>query len=73
MDWLLVIVLFTVGYLIGRWRGKKQGFKQGLTIAPLIFRHQSLKEGNCVLCEAKLDNLSLKQEYDKLYRNKDFR
>jgi len=64
MNWLLVIVLFTAGYLIGWWRGRKQGFKQGLTAAPLVFRQQSFKEGNCVLCEAKSDNLSLRQEYD---------
>ncbi|GAB6136854.1 hypothetical protein [Halanaerobaculum tunisiense] len=62
LDILLFLIVFTIGYLGGRFVGYKQGFQDGFFTAPLIFRQQSLEQQRCVLCNTDVDNFSLKQE-----------
>ncbi|AGB40933.1 hypothetical protein Halha_0972 [Halobacteroides halobius DSM 5150] len=59
---LSILVSLIFGYFLGRFLGYKRGFKEGFFAAPLIYRQQSLQQGNCLLCNNKMDNFSLKEE-----------
>ncbi|WP_078809802.1 hypothetical protein [Selenihalanaerobacter shriftii] len=45
-----ILLSLGVGYIAGYYFGRKDGFKEGLVIAPILLREESLKEGKCILC-----------------------
>lgn len=44
------LLVFAVGYGLGRRHGLRQGFALGAAYAPLDLRQRSLERGACVLC-----------------------
>lgn len=47
---LLLLVIFLVGYSAGRRIGLQEGKKEGLALSPLELKRQSLERGRCVIC-----------------------
>ncbi len=67
---LLFMVVFLLGYGVGRRIGLKEGRKEGLTLSPLELRRQSLERGRCVICdmfkEESVEKLNKENNYDKI-------
>lgn len=47
LGWMIV---FFLGFLLGRNRGFHQGLKNGLAQAPLEIKRRSLELGKCIIC-----------------------
>lgn len=43
-------ICFFLGYSLGRRVGKKEGFVEGSSYAPLAVREESYKKGYCIIC-----------------------
>ncbi len=44
------IIVFLVGFTLGRKVGFEEGIKIGLNKAPLELKRRSLEKGECVIC-----------------------
>ncbi|HLT57374.1 MAG TPA: hypothetical protein VKZ69_01210 [Limnochordales bacterium] len=57
LGWGLAALLLAAAaaYGLGRRRGIREGFVQGVHYAPLALRQVSLERGGCVLCGAQPD------------------
>lgn len=58
---IVAIFCFVIGFLIGKRQGIKNGYRQGITEAPLILRQKSFETGQCILCS--LEKNIHRQEY----------
>lgn len=52
LELLIAVVFLAVmfGYGWGRRHGRRDGFIEGLRLAPLEMRRSSLEKGGCVIC-----------------------
>ncbi len=53
MEILIILGGILLGYVGGRYKGYKLGYKAGATAAPLLLRQKSLAAGHCVLCQSR--------------------
>ncbi|MCK8817693.1 hypothetical protein MWH28_10010 [Natroniella sulfidigena] len=59
---LLILASFIIGFFVGKARGEKKGIRQGMLLTPLLVRKKSLEEGECLLCNKKVEGLFLSKE-----------
>lgn len=52
---LLMMLIFLVGYVLGRRIGMKEGFSRGEKEIPLNLRRETLEKGSCVICSRGLE------------------
>ena len=45
-----MMIVFFLGFLLGRNRGFHQGLKKGVAQAPLEIKRRSLELGRCTIC-----------------------
>lgn len=51
-EYIILLAVFFIGYLVGRRDGWQNGFAQAEAVAPLRLRQQSMEHGQCILCKA---------------------
>lgn len=55
LEWLLLLIIFGVGYYAGERNGWKHGFAEAEAMLPLRLRQESYELGQCILCQTKPD------------------
>ena len=45
-----VMLIFLIGFWLGRRMGLKEGFERGINQAPLEIKKRSLEKGECIIC-----------------------
>lgn len=49
---LMLLIAFTAGFFLGKFRGYRKGYVHASTEIPLLLRERSFLQGYCVLCRA---------------------
>jgi len=50
---IVAFAAFFCAYALGRRRGKREGFNEGVRYSPLEMRRQTWERGHCVICGAE--------------------
>ncbi len=53
---LLIMIVFLLGYALGRRIGLKEGRIQMEKILPLSLKRETLEKGACVICNHSVEN-----------------
>ncbi|MGI6037617.1 MAG: hypothetical protein ACOYD6_05255 [Limnochordia bacterium] len=55
-QYLLILALFCIllGFIWGRFTGKREGWWSGRNTAPLEIRERSIRQGKCLICSQEL-------------------
>jgi hypothetical protein len=54
---IALVLVFTFGFVCGRYTGKRNGYRIGLAEAPLLMRQKSWESKACVLCKAQFHQI----------------